>query len=100
MGDLVYLTRAEDLDDLPTGPPIPGYDQPQLLAADVPADLVEWWGGPEEDRIDWSAETVGPLTRPRLVALDGGASAPENSAGQTGRPAEDAQTDRPGGQHE
>lgn len=89
MGDLVYLVRAEDhlgdLDDLPTGPPRHRID----------CDLSDWAAG---ERVDWGAETVGPLTRPRLVALDGGASAPESIAGQTGRPAEDADTDGPGGQ--
>jgi hypothetical protein len=93
MGELIYLHRADDLDDLPTGPP------PRLQRPTYRTDrrLDDWLAG---EGIDWTAETVGPLTRPRLVAIEGGAAAPEGNAEQTGRPAEDAQTDRPGGHHE
>ena len=68
MGDLVYLVRAEDLDDLPTGPPArlqrPTYRTDQRLD--------DWLG---EGGIDWDAETVGPLTRGAVPAsTDGGGS--------------------------
>lgn len=93
MGDLIYLHRADPLDDLPTAPP--GRLGRPTYRTDPALD--DWLG----ERIDWAAETVGPLTRGAVPASTDGADAtclPADEREDQDRQAEGAVIFWPGGQ--
>lgn len=92
MGDLVYLHRADPLDDLPTGPPS------RLARPTYRTDprLDDWLG----DHVDWEAETVGPRTRGAAPASTVGADAtcpPADDRSDQDRQAEGTVIAWPGG---